>query len=97
MLGCMSCLVDRVAVEHFGFPCQFQFHQLSTFIDDPNIGAKGARGSIVGCTMLQAVRSRIRFRMKSLDFQLTKSFQPQYGFGVDSASNRNEYQESSWV
>jgi hypothetical protein len=28
--------------------------------------------------------------------QLTKSFQPHYGPGVDSASNRNEYQESSW-
>jgi hypothetical protein len=25
------------------------------------------------------------------------SFQPHYGPGVDSASNRNEYQESSWV
>jgi hypothetical protein len=29
-------------------------------------------------------------------FQLTYSFQPYYGPGVDSASNRNEYQESSW-
>jgi hypothetical protein len=28
-------------------------------------------------------------------FQLTQSFQPHYGPGVDSASNRNEYQESS--
>jgi hypothetical protein len=27
--------------------------------------------------------------------QLTQSFQPHYGPGVDSASNRNEYQESS--
>jgi hypothetical protein len=25
-----------------------------------------------------------------------KSFQPHYGPGVDLASNRNEYQESSW-
>jgi hypothetical protein len=25
-----------------------------------------------------------------------ESFQPHYGPGVDSASNRNEYQESSW-
>jgi hypothetical protein len=24
------------------------------------------------------------------------SFQPHYGPGVDSASNRNEYQEDSW-
>jgi hypothetical protein len=29
-------------------------------------------------------------------FQLTWSFQPYYGPGVDSASNRNEHQESSW-
>jgi hypothetical protein len=29
-------------------------------------------------------------------FQLTESFQPQYDPGVDSASNRNEYQKSSW-
>jgi hypothetical protein len=29
-------------------------------------------------------------------FQFTQSFQPHYGPGVDSASNRNEYQESSW-
>jgi hypothetical protein len=29
-------------------------------------------------------------------FQLTYSFQPHYGPGVDSASNRNEYQESFW-
>jgi hypothetical protein len=27
-------------------------------------------------------------------FKLTQSFQPHYGPGVDSASNRNEYQES---
>jgi hypothetical protein len=28
--------------------------------------------------------------------QLTKSFQSHYGPGVDSASNRNEYQATSW-
>jgi len=27
------------------------------------------------------------------NFSLTQSFQPHYGPGVDSASNRNEYQE----
>jgi hypothetical protein len=51
--------------------------------------------------MLQAGRARVRFPMRSLDlghwiFQLTQSFQPYYGPRVDSASNRNEYQESSW-
>jgi hypothetical protein len=29
-------------------------------------------------------------------FQLSKSLQPHYGPEVDSASNRNEYQKSSW-
>jgi hypothetical protein len=30
------------------------------------------------------------------NFQFTLSFQMHYGPGVDSASDRNEYQESSW-
>jgi hypothetical protein len=36
--------------------------------------------------------------MRSLDFffQLTQSIHPHYGPGVDSGSNRSEYQESSW-
>jgi hypothetical protein len=45
--------------------------------------------------MLQAGRSRVRFPMRSLDF-LIDLILPQYGPGVDSASNRNEYKESSW-
>jgi hypothetical protein len=55
----------------------------------------GACGSVVGCTMLQARRSRVRFPMRSLDFSIDL-IQPHNGPGVDSASNRNEYQESSW-
>jgi hypothetical protein len=52
----------------------------------------GAHGSVVGwATMLQAVRWRVRFPMKSLEFQLTLYFQSHYDPGVDSASNRNEY------
>jgi hypothetical protein len=43
--------------------------------------------------MLQAGRSRVRFPMRSLDFTFDLIFQPHYGPGVDSASNRNEYQE----
>jgi hypothetical protein len=42
--------------------------------------------------MLQGGRSRVRFPMR-WNFS---SFQPHYDPGVDSASNRNEYQESSW-
>jgi hypothetical protein len=49
-----------------------------------------ARDSVVGwCTILQAGRSRFRFPMKSLNFH------PHNNPGVDSAPNRNEYQESS--
>jgi hypothetical protein len=42
--------------------------------------------------MLQAGRSRVRVPMR-WNFS---SFQPHYGPGVDSAPNRNEYQEPSW-
>jgi hypothetical protein len=53
----------------------------------------GARGSVVGWgTMLQAGRSRVRVPMR----WKFSSFQPHYGPGVNSASNRNEYQEPSW-
>jgi hypothetical protein len=45
--------------------------------------------------MLQAGRSRVRFPMRSASFSFDLSFQPHYGPVVDSASNRNEYQESS--
>jgi hypothetical protein len=47
------------------------------------------------CTMLQAGRSRFRVPMRWI-FQFTLYFQPHYGPWVDSDSNRNEYQESSW-
>jgi hypothetical protein len=59
----------------------------------PNIILVGARGSVVGWgTMLQAGRSRVQIPMR-WNFS---SFQPHYVPGVDSASNRNEYQEPSW-
>jgi hypothetical protein len=61
----------------------------------PFNNAYGARGSVVGWgTMLQAGRMRVRLPMTSLD--LIQLFQPHYGPRVDSASNRNENQESSW-
>jgi len=44
--------------------------------------------------VLQIGRSLVRFQMVSLEFFIDiKSFQSHYGRGVDSASNRNEYQE----
>jgi len=55
----------------------------------------GARGSAVGWgTELQAERSWVPFPIVSLEFFIDiKSFHPHYGPGVDSTSNRNEYQE----
>jgi hypothetical protein len=44
--------------------------------------------------MLQAGRSRVQIPMRSLDFSVDLTH-PHYGPGVDSASNRNDYQESS--
>jgi hypothetical protein len=45
--------------------------------------------------MLQAGRSQLRFPMRSLDFSIDLIFPAAYGPEVDSASNRNEYHESS--
>jgi hypothetical protein len=51
----------------------------------------GARGSVVGWgTMLPGSS------LDAVEFCLIYQIQPHYGPVVDSASNRNEYQESSW-
>jgi hypothetical protein len=42
---------------------------------------------------LQIERSRVRFPIVSLDFFIDIILLSHYGSGVDSASNRNEYQE----
>jgi hypothetical protein len=58
---------------------------------------RGARGSVVGWgTMLQARRSRVRVPMRWIFFNLPNPSSHTMALGVDSASNRNEYQESSW-
>jgi hypothetical protein len=60
---------------------------LFTYISD--------RSSVAGWgTMLQAGRSRDRVPMRWI-FSIDLSFQPHYGPGVDSASNRKKNQESS--
>ena len=44
--------------------------------------------------MLQIGKSLVRSKMVSVEFFIDiKSFRSHYGPGVDSASNRNEYQE----
>jgi hypothetical protein len=55
------------------------------------------RSSVVSWgTILQARRSRVRIPMRSLNFSIDLILRADYGPGVDSASNRNESQDSSW-
>jgi hypothetical protein len=61
------------------------------FYSDP-LGKRVTRWRSGWGIALQTGRSRDRFLM-SLEFIIDKSFRPHYGPGVDSASNRNEYQE----
>jgi hypothetical protein len=46
--------------------------------------------------MLTAGLSRDCTPIKSLDFSIGLILQAHYGPGVDTASNRNKYQEFSW-
>jgi hypothetical protein len=56
-----------------------------------------AHDSVVGWgTMLQAGRSRVWFQMRSFNFSIDLILPATLGPGVDLATNKNEYQESSW-
>ena len=59
--------------------------------------AREDRGStVVKGAVLQIGRSLVRSQLVSVEFFIDiKSFRSHYGPGVDSASNRNEYQECS--
>ena len=48
---------------------------------------------LVQTLWLQTGRLRVRFPMETLEIFMDIIFRPHYGPGVDSASNRNEYQE----
>ena len=61
---------------------------------DVHAGGESCARAGEGVTVLQIGRSLVRSQLVSLDFSLTlKFFRSHYGPGVDSASNRNEYQE----
>ena len=58
-------------------------------------------GTFVGYVVVQLVEALrykpegrgFEYRWSHWNFSLTQSFRPHHGPGVDSASNRNEYQE----
>src|SRR5215475_12746786 len=55
---------------------------------------KGARGGAVVEALRYKPEGRgVDSRLCHWNFSLTQSYRPHYGPGVDSASNRNEYQE----
>jgi hypothetical protein len=58
----------------------------------------GARDSVVDSgTMIQVGSSLFRIAMKPFNFSIeTYSFQSQYDPGVNSSSNKNEYEVYSW-
>jgi len=60
-----------------------------------NISVTGDRGStVVKVLCYKSGRSLVRFQLVLLEFFIDiKSFRLHYGHGVDSVSNRNEYQE----
>jgi hypothetical protein len=58
------------------------------------IAEYGARGDAVVEALRYKPEGRgIDFQWCHWNFSLTLSFRPHYGRGVDSASNRNKYQE----
>ena len=62
-----------------------------------NIHHRGPRWHSGYGAVLQIGRSLVRSQLVSLEYFIDiKSFRSHYGPGVDSASNRNEYQEHSW-
>jgi hypothetical protein len=72
------------------FPLCFLSSILYALLVSP-LYVKQGRSSVVGWPG----RSMVRSPMMSSDFS-TDLIHPHTGPGVDSASNRNEYQESSW-
>jgi hypothetical protein len=63
------------------------------FITEFTTLTRGTRWLSGWGTALQTGRSRDRFPMVSLEFFIDIILRPHYGPGVESASNKNEYQE----
>ena len=75
---------------NYKYIASFVFHSLM----DSFTPARGPRCHSGLGAVLQIGRSLFRSQLVSLEFFIdVKSFRSHYGPGVDSASNRNEYQE----
>jgi hypothetical protein len=76
------CIIAHQYSEMFCWPCiiAHQYNKIK------------AVSQMVDTLCYQVGRSEVRFPMVSLEFFSDISFQTRYGPGIDSASNRNEYQ-----
>jgi len=81
-------MITTFLSKHFTVKKLVQTNQCKLFALINRLRARGDAG-----TALQAGKSQFRFPMVSLQFSINISFRPHYGSAVDSASNRNEYQE----
>ena len=68
--------------------------ELYNLYSSPNTGARG--GVVVKVLRYKPAGRGFDSRWCHWNFSVTKSFRSHYGPGVDSASNRNEYQVISW-
>ena len=94
MNGCWSSRLGYVGVGFEG-NCDCRYGILYV----PMLGVyrckKINQSYIIICAVLQIGRSLVRSQLVSLEFFIDiKSFRSHYGPRVDSASNRNEYQEN---
>jgi hypothetical protein len=99
----MKCVYDKFHVTgpsltswwSFRFPCNPKLYMLP-WSNKPVSGPYPVQLNtihILQLTSLQAGRSRVRFPMVSLKFFIYIILPAAFGPGLDSASNRNEYQE----
>ena len=99
----MACLlgaaraVAHVAIEDRGYPTT-DYHRrrlsyFNTVVCRPSGRHEPTRAQLVEALRYKPEGRGFDSRLCHWNFSLTKSFRPHCGYRVDSASNRNEYQE----